>query len=97
MNLRGLKPDLSKLHAVKHYPVPTNKPNVCSFLGLVEYYWKIIPNFASISVPLSDLTKKTVSKIMWTDECEKSFDKLKKVICSKPVLQSPNHNKQMIL
>ena len=72
-----MKPELSKVHAVKNYPVPTNKQ--------------------SISVPLSDLTKKTVSKIMWTDECEKSFDKLKKVICSKPVLQSPNHNKQMIL
>ena len=95
---RGLvKPQLSKLQAVKNYPVPTNKSGICSFLGLVGYYRKFIPNFVSISAPLSDFTKKTVSKIMWTDECERSFNKLKKVICSEPVLQSLNHDKQMIL
>ena len=34
---------------------------------------------------------------MWTDERERSFNKLKEVIRSEPVLQSPNHDKQMIL
>ena len=92
-----VKPELSKVQAVKNYPVPTNKSDIHSFLGLVGYYRKFIPNFASISDPLSDLTKKTVSKIVWTNEYEKSFNKLKEVICSEPVLRSPNHDKQMIL
>ena len=92
-----VKPELSKVQAVKTYPVPTNKSDIRSFLGLVGYYRKFIPNFASISAPLSDLTKKTVSKIVWTDECERSFNKLKEVICSEPVLRSPNYDKQMIL
>ena len=61
-----VKPELSKVQAVKHYPVPTNKSDIRSFLGLVGNYQKLIPNFASISVPLSDLTKKTVSKIVRT-------------------------------
>ena len=45
------------------------------------------------------MTKKTVSKIniVWTNECERSFNKLKEVIFSEPVLRSPNHDKQMIL
>ena len=77
--------------------MPTDKFDIRSFLGLVGYYRKFIPNFASISAPLSDLTKKTVSRIVWTNECEKSFNKLKEVICSEPVLRSPNHDKQMIL
>ena len=64
-----MKPKLSKVEAVKNYPVPTNKSDIRSFLGLVGYYRKFIPNFASISVPLSDLTKKLVSKIVWTNEC----------------------------
>ena len=82
---RRVKPELSKVQAVKNYPVPTNKSDVHSFLGLVGYYRKFIPHFASISAPLSDLTKKTVSKIVWTDQCERSFNKLKEVICLEPV------------
>ena len=83
-----VKLELSKVQAVKNYPVPINKSNIRSFLGIVGYYRKFIPNFACISAPLSDLTKKTVSKIVWTHE---SFNKLKEIICSEPVLRSPNH------
>ena len=63
--------------------MPTDKFDIRSFLGLVGYYRKFIPNFASISAPLSDLSKKTVSNIVWTNECERSFNE---VICSEPVL-----------
>ena len=39
-------------------PKPTNKQQVRSFLGLIGFYRKLIPNFATSAVPLTDLRKK---------------------------------------
>ena len=42
----------------KDAPRPTTKKEIRSFLGLVGYYQPLIPNFAAIAAPLSDLTLK---------------------------------------
>ena len=45
---------------------------VRSFLGMVGWYRRFIPNFSTIAAPLYNLTKKNV-KWLWTDECEEAF------------------------
>ena len=46
-----------------------------------------------IAAPLTDLTRKNSSnKVMWTDNCDKSFKELKRLLCSVPVLRSPDLN-----
>ena len=44
--------------AVHHYKRPETKTEVKSFLGLSGYYRKFIPQYASISAPLTNLLKK---------------------------------------
>jgi len=47
-----------KLSGVLEWPVLTKVKQVQVFLGFVNFYHRFIENFAKISKPLSDLTKK---------------------------------------
>jgi len=50
--------DKEKLSGVLEWPVPTKVKQVQAFLGFVNFYCRFIKNFAKMSKPLSDLTKK---------------------------------------
>ena len=89
-----VKPEINKLEAVKKFPVPKTKKEVRSFLGLAGYYRRFIKDFASIAVPLTNLTKKKNPDIVvWTEECDRAFNALKNVLTSTPILSSPNFEK----
>ena len=42
------------------YPAPKNVKQLKSFLGMVGWYSRFIPNFAKIKLPLIELTKNEV-------------------------------------
>jgi hypothetical protein len=93
-----IKPMLNKLEAVQEFPTPVLNKNVRAFLGLTGYYRKFVPQYAIISKPLVDLTKKVEPNIVcWTQECEEAFKSLKKVLVSAPILATPNFNKPFLL
>ena len=50
--------DEEKLSGVLKWLVPTEVKQVQAFLGFVNFYRRFIENFAKMSKPLSDLTKK---------------------------------------
>ena len=54
----GLKISDRRVEAIVKSPPPRNQSEVRSFLGSTQFCAKFIPNFASISSPLWDLTKK---------------------------------------
>ncbi|XP_055839723.1 uncharacterized protein K02A2.6-like [Episyrphus balteatus] len=72
----GIKPMHDKLEAVKQFREPNDAEEVRSFLGLVNYVSKFIPNLATISEPLRRLTKKDV-KFQWGCNQQKAFELLK--------------------
>ena len=47
--------DKGKIQAVVDWPRPTSVRDIQSFMGLANYYSCYIPNFASVSAPLTDL------------------------------------------
>ena len=51
-------PNPKKIEAVHHYKCPETKTEVKFFLGLMGYYRKFVPQYASISAPLINLLKK---------------------------------------
>lgn len=53
-------------------------------LELTEYYRKFIKNFAKISKPLSELTKKD-TPFHWTDAQQIAFDTLKHKLCQQNI------------
>ena len=66
------------------------------FLGMAGYYRKFCNNFSIIAEPLTNLLGKRV-KFIWTDNCQKSFEKLKAILKSAPVLLAPNFDKEFKL
>ena len=68
----GIRPLPSKVTAIKQAPAPTNVQELRSFLGLLNYYGKFIPNLATILHPLNALLR-TDKKWNWTEDCREAF------------------------
>jgi len=84
----GIQPQPEKLEAIKTWPTPHCLRDVRAFYGLASYYRKFVKNFAAIAEPLSRLTKKN-TPFIWTDEAQKSFDKLKSALLATEILAYP--------
>ena len=82
---RGISPSPVKVQAVKACAVPTNASEVRSFLGMIQYCSRFIPNLATISAPLRLLTRKDVPW-EWTDKEQAAFDELKKLLTTNTVM-----------
>ena len=87
-----VRPKEANVEAILNFPVPSNKKNVRQFLGLCGYYRRFVPGFSEVAAPLSDLLK-CKSKFVWSEQCQESFNKLKAVLSSYPILASPNFDK----
>ncbi|XP_057312279.1 uncharacterized protein K02A2.6-like [Hydractinia symbiolongicarpus] len=78
---KGLSPDNRKIEAVNTLKPPSNIKELCSFLGMINYCAKFLPNLADLTAPLRVLTKKNVSW-EWTNEHQERFIKLKSMLTS---------------
>jgi len=92
----GLKVDPEKVKAILDWPVPSNVKEIQSFIGLCNYYRIFIKDFAKIARPLHKLTRKNVP-FLWGSDQQKSFDKLKELFTSAPILRNPDSNKPFIV
>ncbi|CAL8169413.1 unnamed protein product [Prunus armeniaca] len=63
---------------------------------LDRYYRQFVERFSSITTPLTWLTRKDV-KFVWTEECEQSFQELKKRLTTAPVLALPNNSRNFVI
>jgi hypothetical protein len=72
----GVSVDLEKVQEVMDWKPPTTVRQIRSFLGLVGYYRRFIPDFSRISKPMTELLKKGV-KYEWSQKCEDAFHALR--------------------
>ena len=89
IDAEGIHPTQEKLKAIVEAPAPKNVQELRSFLGLINYYGKFIPNAATILAPLNDLLRKD-AKWNWAEECQKSFELAKQTLVSSDVLMHYN-------
>ena len=62
----GIRPLLTKIDAIIKAPAPQNVQQLRSFLGLVNYYGKFIPNLSTIIQPLNTLLQ-IATKWTWSN------------------------------
>jgi hypothetical protein len=88
---QGILSGMDKLKAVKSTPPPANVHEVLQFLGLCNFFWCHVRNFAQITAPLTALTKKECS---WKGgplppDALTAFQELQTYLCSEPVVDYP--------
>ena len=81
----GVGPTEEKVRAVLEANRPSTPTEVRSFLGMVGFSARFIPNLATVAEPLREIFRKRVP-FVWSSEQEKSFQELKKQLASVPVL-----------
>jgi hypothetical protein len=81
--------DPVKIAGVADWPTPSNKKEVQSFVGFINFYQRFISGFSHHARALFDLTMKDVRFIQGLPQ-EDSFMKLKELVTSAPVLVLPN-------
>lgn len=72
-NKDGMAASPSKIEAIRSFRAPSTGEEVRSFLGLVNYVGAFIPNLATISFPLRELTKQN-AVFCWGTQEQKAFD-----------------------
>ena len=92
----GVAADPSKIEKVATWPTPTSVQETQQFLGFAGYYRRFVQDFAHIARPLHRLTE-CPATFMWTDECQGSFNELRRVLTSAPLLAYSDFNCQFIL
>lgn len=92
----GLKADPKKIAVMQRYPRPNDKESVKRFVAFANYYRRFVENFAKITKPLTNLTKKRV-EFQWTEECENAFQLLKRKLIESPILKYPDFSKEFKL
>ena len=92
----GLKPTVDKVRALVEAPVPKDVSQLRSFLGLVNYYSKFMPNQSSALAPLNQLLQKS-RKWSWGSAQSKAFQAAKEALTSATVLTHYNPDLDLIL
>lgn len=92
----GVQPDPDKISAVNNYPTPKTVKDVRRLIGLAGWYRRFIPNFSTITAPLTDLTKKG-KRFEWGESAEAAMQTIKQILVSAPVLANPDYDKPFII
>ena len=95
-----LRPDESKTEKILQVSTPTTKKQVRSLLGLLSFYRRYIPGFASVAAPLTDLTKesgRSCRSIHWTPDCASALQEIQDILSRKPVLLLPRLDLPFVL
>ena len=81
----GMEVDSKKVAAVVNLPNPTNQSEVRSLLGMTNFVSRFIPDYATLTEPLRELTHKN-SVFAWSGKHEESFGHLRRALSNAPTL-----------
>ena len=93
-----LAPNVEKVQDIVRAKRPETKKQIMSFLGMVGFYRKFVPNFAEKAFPLTNLIRKgNPTRVNWENEHQRSFEVLKGCMVSFPILRLPDLDNIFIL
>ena len=82
----GTKVNSTKIKFVLDLTPPINPKKIRIFLGHIDYYCKFIQHYSDITFPMDTFLRLDV-EFKWNQECEESFELLKKKLVKDPILR----------
>ncbi|KAL5473476.1 hypothetical protein EMCRGX_G027965 [Ephydatia muelleri] len=96
ISAEGIHPTEEKKQAILDAPPPQNLQQLRSFLGLLNFYGKFLPNIARTLAPLYGLLKKN-TRWCWGRPQSEAFNKAKHLLTSAQVLTPFDVKKKLCL
>lgn len=96
ISAKGVSPTQEKIKAILEAPRPKNVTQLCSFLGMVNYYGKFLSHLASTLAPLYQLLQKN-EKWNWGKQQDKAFKEAKKQLSSPLLLVHYDPSRELLL
>ena len=96
IDAEGRHPMNDKVRAIREAPTPRNVSELHSFLGIINYYSKFLPNLSSTLKPLYVLLLKH-RKWTWGAEQEKAFNAAKQALQQNSLLVHFDPKKRLVL
>ena len=93
LSSKGIQPSHQKVDAIKYFKAPSNVSEVKSFLGLINFVSRFVPNLATKAEPLRRLTR-SGRKWIWGPDQQESFQALKNSISSASCLAFFDKNRK---
>ena len=85
-----------RTEAILKLDPPKTPKNCKQFCGMVNFLSIFLKDLQITLTPIYYLTKKGIP-FVWTEECQKAFDDIKKALTNPPVLVMPNETGQFVL
>ena len=85
INGSGIKPVAAKVEAIKNAPAPENVTQLRAFLGMLNYYHRLLPDVATVLEPLHKLLRQD-TKWCWKTEQQAAFEKSQELLQSADLL-----------
>jgi hypothetical protein len=88
IGVKGVQVHQEKIQAILDWTTPNTLTELKGFLGICCYYRRFVKGLSQLCAPLTYLTRKGAFR--WSPEAQLTFDKMKKVMSTCPVLALPD-------
>ena len=92
LTTNGIEPQFKKVLPILQFSPPKNLRQLRAFLGLVNYYKKLVPHRSQLLEPLTRISSGK-KKFKWTQEQEQAFLKIKRLMARQILLKFPDFSK----
>ena len=82
----GISMDPKRIRTVAEWPIPESVLDIQVFLGFSNFYRRLIEGYSHVVPPITRLLRKG-QPFVWSAEAQASFDKLKSLFTSAPILR----------
>lgn len=93
----GIHTDTRKVKVIKEWKLPKTGKELQRFLGFTNWYRRFIKNYATLTGPLYEISKKRNLEPFWDEPRIKCFNDVKSEMIISPVLRTPDWTRKMII
>ncbi|BHF70751.1 hypothetical protein SprV_0301380400 [Sparganum proliferum] len=93
----GLRPVPSRGEAIRNFPPPTSKRHLQRFLGMVNFYRRLLPNYADLMLQLTNMLSGPKGPLKLTGEALTAFERIKDSLADATLPTHPAPEAQLSL